>query len=197
MAGKGKEVINKSWENDGAVHFPPLTRTNYADWAILMKVQLQAQGLWDVVEDGPGDHREDRRAMSVLLRAVPPELIRTLGSKETAKEAWDTLRIMRVGVERVREAKAQTRRVEFENLAFKDGEGVEAFGIRLTAIVNDLEMLGDPVSEHMAVLKFLCSVPRVYKQMAMAIESLVDLKTLSIEELTGRLLVVITQFFLQ
>ncbi|KAI4387536.1 hypothetical protein MLD38_005362 [Melastoma candidum] len=128
--------------------------------------------------------------MSVLLREVPPELIRTLGSKEMAKEAWDTLKIMRVGVERAREAKAQTRRVEFENLAFKDGEGVEAFGIRLTAIVNDLEMLGDPVSEHMAVLKFLRSVPRVYKQLAMAIESLVDLKTLSIEELTGRLLVV-------
>ena len=96
-------------ESDGAAHFPLLTRTNYIDWVILMKVQLQAQGLWDVVEDGPGDHREDRRAMSVLLRAVPPELIRTLGVKETAKQAWDTLKIMRVGVERVREAKAQTR----------------------------------------------------------------------------------------
>ena len=117
-------------ESDGAAHFPALTRTNYADWAILMKVQLQAQGLWDVVEDGPGDLLEDRRAMSVLLRAVPPELIRTLGAKDTAKEAWDTLKIMRVGVERVREAKAQTRWTESENLAFKDGEGwsLSAFG---------------------------------------------------------------------
>lgn len=75
--------------------------------------------------------------MSVLLWAVPPELIRMLGGKETAKEAWDT-QIMRAGVKRVREAKAQTRRTQFENLVFKDGEGVESFDIRITAIVNIL-----------------------------------------------------------
>ncbi|CAH9146107.1 unnamed protein product [Cuscuta epithymum] len=177
-------------ESDGAAHYPTLTRTNYGDWTILMKVQLQAQGLWDVIEEGPGEILDDRRAMSALLRAVPPELVRTLGVKATAKEAWDTLKTMRVGVERVREAKAQTCWTEFEALAFKDGEGVESFGIRLTAIMNDLQVLGDPLTEHKAVQKFLRSVPRKYKQMAMAIESLVDLKTLSIEELTGRLRVV-------
>ena len=35
--------------------------------------------------------------------------------------------------------------------------------------------------------KFLWAVPRKYRQMAMAIESLIDLKTMTIEELTGRL----------
>lgn len=61
-----------------------------------MKVQLHAQGLWDVVEDSPGDYREDQLAMLVLLWVVPPELVRTFGVKKTAKEAWDTLKSSRL-----------------------------------------------------------------------------------------------------
>ena len=83
-----------------------------------MKVELQVHGLWDVVEDGPGDLREDWRAMSALLRAVPPELIRKLGAKEMTNRDRDKLKIMRIKVERILEAKTQTRRTKFENHAF-------------------------------------------------------------------------------
>jgi hypothetical protein len=93
---------------------------------------------------------------------------------------------MRLGCERVREAKAQTRRREWEELRFKAGESIEDFTIRLTAIVNDLELLGDPVDEYKAVLKYLRVVPKKYRMMAMAIEQTVNLRSLTIEELTGR-----------
>ncbi|XP_047331212.1 uncharacterized protein LOC124934744 [Impatiens glandulifera] len=92
--------------------------------------------------------------MSLLLWTVSPELIQTLGSKKTVKEAWDTLIIMRAEVELVQESKVQTRWTEFENLTFKDDKGVEAFNIRLAVIVNELEVLDDPMSEHKVVLKF-------------------------------------------
>ena len=65
------------------------------------------------MEYGDGD-RDDRSALATLLHAVPPEMIRALAGKDSAKEAWETLRTMRMGSERVREAKAQTRRHEFE-----------------------------------------------------------------------------------
>ncbi|KAK1681874.1 hypothetical protein QYE76_042722 [Lolium multiflorum] len=96
-------------ESDGGGHVPPLTRTNYVEWALLMKVQLQVAGVWDVVVTGVGDPRDDRRAIAAILRGVPPELLRTLAVKDTAKAAWDTLKTMRLGTERVREAKTQTR----------------------------------------------------------------------------------------
>ena len=128
--------------------------------------------------------------MIALLKGVPPELMRILGAKATAKEAWDTLKTMRVGVERVREAKAQTRRSEYEALRYKDGEGIESYVMRLRTIIDELQALGDPVDEHKAVLKVLRTVPRPYREMAVAIESLVDTKQLSLEELCGRLLVV-------
>ena len=48
-------------------------------------------------------------------------------------------------------------------------------------------MLGDPIDNKMVILKFLRVVPRQYKQLAWSIESLVDLSTMMIEELVGRL----------
>lgn len=133
------------------------------------------------------DERDDRRALAVILTNVPPELMRVLAAKDTAKTAWETIKTLRMGSERVREAKAQVRRREFEELRFKDGESIEGFALRLTGIVADLDLYGDPVTEDKAVQKFLRVVPRKYRQMAMAIESLIDLKTMTVEELAGRL----------
>jgi hypothetical protein len=113
-----------------------------------MRVQLQAQGLWEAVEYGDvNDDREDRTALAALLRAVPPELVRTLANKDSAKEAWDAVKTMRMGCERVREAKAQTRRREWDDMRFQPGESIEEFSIRLTNAMSDLELLGDTVSE--------------------------------------------------
>ena len=37
--------------NAGTV-FPMLTKTNYSDWALLMKVKLRARLLWTAIEKG-------------------------------------------------------------------------------------------------------------------------------------------------
>jgi hypothetical protein len=174
----------------GGSQWPTLTRTNYADWAVLMRVQLQVHGLWEAVNEGDCDEHDDRAALSALLRAVPPELVRVLAAKDNAKAAWDTIKTLRVGAERVRDVKAQTRRRDYDRLAFKDGETVETFALRLSTILGDLEMLGDPKDEPKAVRKFMGVLPHKYRQMASSIESLLDIKTMSIEELSGQLLLV-------
>ena len=117
-----------------------------------MKVILQARGLWTVIKIGPcpdddADYRDDRLALEAILRAVPPEMLAMLVVKETAKEAWDTIKVMRMGVHRVREATAQRLRMEFEQIAFRDGESLDAFGMRITSLVNQLRTLGDNVEE--------------------------------------------------
>jgi hypothetical protein len=155
-----------------------------------MRVQVQVHGLWDAVNEDGADEHEDRAALSALLRAVSPDLVRTLATKDNAKAAWDTLKTLRIGAERVREAKAQTRRRDYDRLAFKDGENVKDFALRLSTTLSDLEMLEDPEDERKAVRKFLRVLPRKYRQMASSIESLLDLNSMLIEELCGRLLVV-------
>jgi hypothetical protein len=70
---------------------------------------------------------------------------------------------------------------------FNDGETVETFTLRLSTILSDLEMLGDPENEPKAMMNFVRVLPRKYRQMASSIESPLDIKTMSIEELSERL----------
>ena len=90
--------------------FPLLTRTNYPSWSVMMKVIMEARHMWKAVETGDVEYEEDRLAMGAILHSVPEEMVLTLGAKETAKEAWDTIKTLCIGVERVQESKAQTLR---------------------------------------------------------------------------------------
>jgi hypothetical protein len=58
-----------------------LTTTNYTDWALVMRVQLQGQGRWEVVEHGVGDYHDDREALGAILRAMSPEILHSLAVK--------------------------------------------------------------------------------------------------------------------
>jgi hypothetical protein len=89
-------------EVGGGSSYPTLTKTNYSDWALLMKVKLKARGLWSVIEFGGGDHQEDMMTLDVLSSAVPPETVSAVASKDTTKSAWETIKTMRVGDDHVR-----------------------------------------------------------------------------------------------
>jgi hypothetical protein len=49
-----------------------------------MRVMLQARSLWEAVTEGTTDYAEDRLALEVLSKAVPPELMGLVASKEMA-----------------------------------------------------------------------------------------------------------------
>ena len=83
-----------------------LTRTNYMEWSLVMQVKLQVARVWPAVTDAAADEHDDRRAMQIILSGVPPEMIRVLAAKDTAKKAWETIKTLRMGSERAREAKA-------------------------------------------------------------------------------------------
>jgi hypothetical protein len=60
--------------------------------------------------------------MAGILRSVPQEMWQLLGAKKNVKEAWEAVKSMRVGADRVKEANAQRLLKEFENIKFKDSE---------------------------------------------------------------------------
>jgi hypothetical protein len=129
------------------VSWPTLTKTNYTEWAILMRVQLQGAGLWDAVETDDVPGRQERQALGAILHSVPMEMVQVLAAKDNAKAAWDTIKTMRVGVDRVREARRQKLRKDFDKLAFDADENVEDLSLCVSAIVTELQSLGDTTSE--------------------------------------------------
>jgi hypothetical protein len=140
---------------------------------------LKARGLWEAVSIGTTDEEDDKLAMEGILKAVPSEYRVALGSKKTANEAWDALKVMRLGCARARKAKAQQVRREYEALDFKDGETVEDFALRLTGMVTELGALGAPVTEDDAVRKFLRCIPEKYDQISISIETCLEMEALT------------------
>ena len=67
----------------------------------------------------------------------------------------------------------------------------------LIRLINNLNLLGDKIDNEKVVRKFLYVVPSRYPQVAISIETLVDLQTLSIEELTGWLRIVEERYDLE
>ncbi|WVZ79350.1 LOW QUALITY PROTEIN: hypothetical protein U9M48_026940 [Paspalum notatum var. saurae] len=84
-----------------------------------------------------------------------------------------------------REDPASSRR-EFELLEFKDGEGVEEFSLHLATLVTRLGELGQVMEDVDVVSKFLRVEPPKFSQLAQSIETLIDLNTLTIEDVVGR-----------
>ena len=173
--------------------WPTLTKTNYVEWAGIMKVRLEVRRMWEAVQDSNVNHQEDRRALDALIAAVPPEMQFLLSSKRTAKEAWDAIAAARIGSDRARKSTLQALRKEWENLGFKPGEDVDDFALRLNTLLQKLVKFGDATyTEERAVEKLFRCIPEKYKQMARSIESLLDLSTMTIEKAIGRLKVVDT-----
>jgi hypothetical protein len=49
-------------EVGGGSSYPVLTKTNYSDWVLLMKVKLKAQALWSIIADDSVDQQEEMMA---------------------------------------------------------------------------------------------------------------------------------------
>jgi hypothetical protein len=126
-------------------------------------------------------------ALDALVSAVPPEMVATVADKKSAKEAWDVIATMRVGDDRVRKAAAQQLRSQFDRATFGEGESVEDFALRLNGMVATLATLGENVEEYVIVEKILRCVPPRLKQIALSISTLLDVRSLTVSNLAGRL----------
>jgi hypothetical protein len=70
-----REVSGTSW--------PTLTRTNYGEWVVTMKVKLRARRLWNAIDKGTNNEEDDMSAMEAILAAVPAEYKEPLEPKKS------------------------------------------------------------------------------------------------------------------
>ena len=123
---------------------------------MLMECNYEVLEIWDVIDPGDKPKRPlDRQAMSALLCLVPKEMWQTLWGKKSVEEAWEAVKLMRVGADRVKEVNAQRLLKEFENIQFKEGESVDDFGMRITNLVGNLKILEEKIEDVRVVKKFL------------------------------------------
>ena len=191
-SGKDAEAMERAWNQaSSSLIWPMLSKSNYQEWSMHVRCNLEAMYLWDAIEATDAskvERRRDRLALGAMMRGVPTEMHSMLLNKKSAKEAWEAIKSMRLGADRVKEVNAQKLLGDFESISFKTGESIDDFAVRIGKLATDLKGLGETtVTDERVVKKFLRVVPSRYNQVAVTIEMFCDLKTLTIEDLVGRL----------
>ena len=68
-----REVSGTSW--------PTLTRINYVEWSVTMKVKLRVRRLWNAIDNGTDNEEDNMSALEAIIAAVPAEYREPLGAK--------------------------------------------------------------------------------------------------------------------
>jgi hypothetical protein len=150
-----------------------------------MQVNLEAMEVWESIDLGTGLRKNDRMALGALIRGVPQEMWSILAKKKTVKEAWEAVRNMRIGSDHVNMANGQRLMTEFENITFKEGEMVDEFGMCIESLTESLWALSENLTDAHVVKKMLHVLPKRFSQIAASIETLLDVNTMSVEDLVS------------
>lgn len=187
------EMMEEAKSKDGSVglSYPMLTKSNYTAWSLKMRVYMQAHGIWEAVEPKNTkdaiDEKMDKMALAAIYQGIPEDVLLSIAEKKTAKEGWEAVKTMCLGADRVKAAKIQTLKAEFEFLTMKDTELIDDLCMRLNGIVTNIRALGESVDEAYVVKKLLRAVPEKFLQITSTIEQFGNLETMTIEEAVGSL----------
>jgi hypothetical protein len=190
-----------SHEGNSTNKAPLFNGTNFAFWKVRMRTYIMSLGadVWDVVDTGYVKpvvlaNKDDKlefsfnaKAMNAILSGLAEAEFVKVMHLGTAKEMWDKLISSYEGNEKVKDAKLQTYRIQFEQLKMKEDETVGKYFLRVEEMVNAMKALGETIDEPSLVQKILRSLPDRFNPKVSAIEELNDLKTLGFDQLLGTL----------
>lgn len=109
---------NKTRESSIGLSYPMLNKINYATWALKIKVFMHAHEVWGAIE--PKDPKVvvedeiDKRALAIIYQGILEDLLLALAEKKTSNEAWNAVKSMSLDVDKVKKARTQTLKGEFE-----------------------------------------------------------------------------------
>ncbi|XP_044504630.1 uncharacterized protein LOC123224897 [Mangifera indica] len=174
-----------------------------------MKAYLKAFDLWDMVieidkqpnlpPENPTlnqikHHSEEvakrYEVLSCIHFAVSKVMFAKIMALETAKEAWDKLKLEFHGSDKSKQMQIFNLKRKFALLRMKKDELVKDYIDRLMKIVNQLTLLGELISKNKVVAQVLVSLPEKFEAKIFSLEDSKDMSIITISELSNSLQVV-------
>jgi len=194
----GAEVVNMA--DHGRYSGPRFAQLDdeYKVWAAYQRAQLKKEKLWAaVVTDRPASSSDDKKsdpavdawdamneaALATIQMSIKPVHLNTVTSVDTAKEAWDALKVM---FEARDNAKLLRLMDELSSLKKGGDENIIKFASRAQMLRDELAMVGNPVDDNTLALRVLAGLPAEYGMLRTVLENR-DTK-LVMSDMTAKLL---------
>jgi len=182
---------------------PMIKGNDYALWSVRMKNYLMALGcdVWQVVESGyttpstpPTNtntkklYNDNSRVVNAILGGLTnPIFVKVMYCKST-KYIWDKLKVIYEGDNKVKEAKLQTYKTQFENLKMKEEENIAKYLQRVDEIINSIRALREERKHKPIFQNILRSLAMRYDAKISTLEDRPDLDKLIVDKLYGILI---------
>ena len=176
---------------------PYFEGNDYHGWSNRMEQYLMSLGysVWNMIhvkflpslnevtdERMMKKHEYNAKAANALLSALSPQEYTRVMNLKSAKDIWDKLKSFHEGDLKVKEAKLQVHRSEYEALRMSSTENFQCYMDRVFKVVNEIRSLGEDLPEVVVVKKILRSLPPMYNPKVSVLEDK-DLSTVTLDEL--------------
>ncbi|WP_203255426.1 retrotransposon gag domain-containing protein, partial [Klebsiella pneumoniae] len=119
--------------------------------------------------------KKNKLAKATIFNVIPEDILFLVSKKESAHEVWEALKTMFLGADRVKSARVQTLKEEFDALKMRSTESIDDYAIKVGALVSKIRELGDMMEDSVVVKRMLRSLPSRFLQIVSSIEQFVDL----------------------
>jgi len=134
--------------------------SNFIYWKVRTTTYLQSLGteVWDIVEGGytfptatPTDtagkkqYETNAKAVNTLLGILSQSEFVKFVQLKIAKEIWEKIILSYEGDDKVKRAKLQALRIQYETLKMYNDERVANYFLRIDEIVNRMKNLGEEI----------------------------------------------------
>eukprot|EP00253_Pinus_taeda_P022119 PITA_22119 len=160
-----------NYEREAPIKPPIFDGTNFVYWKVRVTTYLQSLGteVWDIIDTG-----------YTFPSATPMDLAEKK-QFETNANAVNTLLgcLLQSEFVKVKRAKLQTLRMQYENLRMYNDESVANYFLRIDEIVNCMKNLGEEIKEVVVVEKVLISLSPKFESKVFAIEEKENLQKIT------------------
>ncbi|KZV16768.1 hypothetical protein F511_36214, partial [Dorcoceras hygrometricum] len=126
-------------------------------------------------------------ARDILYKTLDKNMFSKIKTCTTAKEIWEKLIQICEGNDETKENKLTVAQQKYESIKMKDGETMEEFDERFSAVVIELTSLGKEYSNRELALKVMRALPREWDVKTMAMRESKDLNKLELHDLFANL----------
>lgn len=184
----------------GSTKVPMFEGTDYAFWSIRMKNHLMSLGtdVWalvlqgyDYTQDIPSNLEEKKqfwdhaKALNTLQSSLSKKVLAKVLTCTNAKKLWEKFGTIYPRDSKVKRAKLQTLKAQFEGLNMKEEENNSEYFQRIDELVNVVQGLGETVLDSDIVDKVLRTLPMAYNTKVSTIEDQENISSVTLDELYG------------
>ncbi|XP_071037145.1 copia protein [Parasteatoda tepidariorum] len=151
-----------------------LNQHNYSHWSFKMSMILIKEELYEIVTDTPPNpitadwSKKDKKARALINLCIDDNQIVHVREKETAKETWDTLKLIH---ERSNLSSKLFLLRKLYNTKLEERGNMITHITKILEIVNKLKAIDEKISDSHLSAILLCSVPQSYDTLITALEA--------------------------